>query len=102
MKYPIGYCGPEYSQLFACPVCSIINASLQEQRLPTLWKYADVSPLHKKKKVEDLRKDLRPISVTACLSKDAEDCVVHDYFKPAVMKVLDPNQYGAVPHSSTT
>ena len=32
----------------------------------------------------------------------AEDCVVRDYIKPAVLKVLDPNQYGAVPHSSTS
>ena len=92
----------EYSELLAYPICSIINASLQEQRLPTVWKYADVSPLPKKKKVEDLKKELRPISLNACLSKDAEDCVVHDYIKPAVLKVLHPNQYGAVPHSSTT
>ena len=25
-----------------------------------------------------------------------------DYVKPAVLKVLDPNQYGAIPKSSTT
>ena len=34
--------------------------------------------------------------------KVAEYCVVHDYIKPVVLKVLDPNQYGAVPNSSTT
>ena len=50
----------------------------------------------------DLKKDLRPISLTACLSKVTEDCVVSDYVKPAVLKVLDPQQYGAVPKSSTT
>ena len=108
---PSKACGPdevpnwllrEYSKILAYPVCSIIDASLQEQRLPTIWKYANVSPLPKKKKVEDLKKDLRSISLTACLSIVAEDCVVHDYFKPAVLKVLDPNQYGAVPHLSTT
>ena len=71
---PSKACGPddvpnwllrEYSDLLAYPVCSIINASLQEQRLPTIWKYADVSPLPKKKKVDDLKKkkDLRPISL---------------------------------------
>ena len=51
----------EYSDLLAYPVCSIINASLQEQRLSTIWKYADVSPLLKKKKVEDLKTDLRSL-----------------------------------------
>ena len=28
--------------------------------------------------------------------------MVQDYVKPAVLKILDPNQYGAVPKSSTT
>ena len=55
----------------------------------------------RKRRLRIWKKDLRPISLTACL-KVAEDCVVHDYIKPAVIKVLDPNQYGAVPHSSTT
>ena len=54
------------------------------------------------KPVEDLKKQLRPISLTPCLSKVAEECVVHDYVKRAVLDVLDPSQYGAVPNSSTT
>ena len=45
---------------------------------------------------------LRPISLTPCLSKVAEECVVFDYVKSAVLNVLDPSQYGAVPKSSTT
>ena len=61
-----------------------------------------MSPLPKAKPVEVLKKQLRPISLTPCLSKVAEDCVVVDYVKPAVLQVLDPNQYGAVPKSSTT
>ena len=35
------------------------------------------------------------------MSKVAEDCVT-DHVKPAVLKALDPNQYGAVPNLSTT
>ena len=52
--------------------------------------------------VSDLNKDLRRSSLTSCLSKVAEDCILADYVKPAVLNVLDPNQYGAVPKSSTT
>ena len=37
----------------------------------------------------------------ACRKLIVEDCVVVDYVKPAVLQVLDPNQYGAVPKSST-
>ena len=40
----------------------------------------------------DLKKDLRPILLKAGLSKVAEDCVVTDHVKPAVLKALDPNQ----------
>ena len=66
-----------------------------------IGKFADVSPLLKVKSVEDLKKHLRPISRTPCLSKVAEECVVADCVKAAVLKILDPSQYGAVPKSST-
>ena len=108
---PSKACGPdeipnwllrEYADFLYYPVRQIVNASLHEQHLPKIWKMADVTQLPKTKPVKDLKKDLRPISLTACLSKVAEDCVVVDYVKPAVLKVLDLNQYGAVPNSSTT
>ena len=104
-------CGPdnipnwllrEYADLIAFPVCRILNASFKEQRLPRSWKLADVTPLPKKKPVKILKKDLRPISLTPCVSKVAEEFVVCNYIKPAVLKDLDMNQYGAVPKSSTT
>jgi hypothetical protein len=106
---PSKACGPdkipnwllkEYASLLASPVGKIINAWFQEQSLPKIWKFADVSPLPKP--VKDLKKHLRPISLTPCLSKVAEECVVSDYVKPAVLRILDPSQYGAVPKSSTT
>ena len=108
---PSKACGPdeipnwllkEYAELLAFPVSKIINSSFKEQRLPKIWKFADVSPLPKLKPVEDLKKHLRPISLTPCLSKVAEECVVVDYVKSTVLNVLDPSQYGAVPKSSTT
>ena len=71
-------------------------------KLPSIWKVANVIPLLKVKPVENLTKHLRPVSLTACLSKVAENFVVQDYIKPAVLKNLDPIQYGAVPKSSTT
>lgn len=42
------------------------------------------------------------LSLTPCLSKVAEDFVATDHLKAVVMKVLDSNQYGAVPKSSNT
>ena len=80
----------------------IINASYYEQRLPNMWKMANVTPLPKTKLVQDLNKNIRPISLTPCLSNVAEECIVTDYIKPAVIKVIDPNQYGVIPSSFTT
>ena len=108
---PFKSCGPdripnwllrEYADLIAFPVCRILNASFKEPRLPCSWKLADVTPLPKKKPVQILKKDLRPISLTPCVSKVAEEFVVRDYIMPAVLNNLDMNQYGAVPKSSTT
>ena len=91
-------CGPdeipncmlkEYSECLSLPISRIINLSFSEQSLPKIWKFADVSPLPKVKPVEDLKKQLRPISLTPCLSKVAEECVILDYVKPAVLDVLD-------------
>ena len=104
-------CGPdripswllkEYCDLVAYPITEILNASYVEQRLPTIWKMADVIPLPKKKPVVDIKKELRPISLTPCISKVAEEFVIDGFVKPAVMNTLDDNQYGAIPNSSTT
>ena len=96
---PSKACGPdeipnwllkEYAECLSLPISRIINLSLNEQSLPKIWKFADVSPLPKVKPVEDLKKQLRPISLTRCLSKVAEECVILDYVKLAVLDVLDP------------
>ena len=63
---------------------------------------ADASPLPKKKPVLHLKKDLRPISLTPCVSKLAEEFMVEYVVKPAVLDVIRGNQYGAIPKSSTT
>ena len=86
----------------AYPITEILNASYAEQHLPTIWKMADVTLLPKKKPVVDIQKELRPISLTPCISKVAEEFVVDGFVKPAVMNILDDNQYGAIPNSSTT
>ena len=72
---PSKACGPdeipnwllkEYAELLAFPVSKIINASFEEQILPRVWKFADVSPLPKAKPVEVLKK--QPISLRTYLS----------------------------------
>ena len=52
--------------------------------------------------VKAIKEDLRPISLSPSISKLAEDFVVTEYVKPAVLCMLDPGQFGAIPKSSTT
>ena len=48
----------------------------------------DVTLLPKKKPVVDVKKELRPISLTPCVSKVAEEFVVDGFVKPAVMSLI--------------
>ena len=91
----------EYAVILALPISLLLNASYKQQRLPSIWKFANASLLPKVKMVQDLKNELRPISLTPNISKVAEHFVVKDYVKPAVLKKIDPNQYGAIPKSST-
>ena len=58
------------------PVALIFNASIQERSVPNVWKLADVIPIPKTNPVKEIEKDLRPISLTAVLSKTMERFVV--------------------------
>ena len=97
-----GWLLKENADLFAQPVADILNCSFQEARLPSSWKDADIVPVAKEKPIRDVNKHLRPISLTPVLSKLAEDYVVEQYVKPAVLARADANQFGTVPGSNTT
>ena len=87
----------EYAVLLAQPVSDILNASHKEQKLPSVWKLALISPVPKVKQVPDPR----PISLTSALSKIADDFIVSDYIKPALEEKVAPNQFGTIAGSST-
>ena len=92
----------KYANLLTRLMTSVLNSRFSEQRLPRTWKSADVVPIPKEQKVKDMSKHLRPISLTSSISKLAEDFVVSSHFGPAVLEVIDPDQFSAIPKSSTT
>ena len=55
---------------------------------------ADVVPISKQNPVTNVKKHLRPISLTPTISKPAEDFVVSLHVYPAVLDVIDTNQFG--------
>ncbi len=83
------------------PITSILNSSFAEQRLPAPWKNADVIPVPKEKPINDIKNQLRPISLTPAMSKIAEEFVIKFYIGPAILKAIDPDQFGAIPKSAT-
>jgi hypothetical protein len=91
-----GWLFKENANVLARPVSAILNSSYCENRLPSSWKNADVSPIPKQKPVLDVSKHLRPISLTPVISKLAEEFVVDRFIKPAVLQIIDPQQYGAI------
>ena len=91
-----------FAEILAYPVSLLLNCSFRAEKLPMQWKKANISPLPKVNQVTDLHKHLRPISLTSVISKVAEDFVLERGLKNAISKILDPNQFGVVPGSSTT
>ena len=53
----------EYAEILVTLVQNILNASYSEQKLPSMSKFAGVSPLPKVKQVTDPKKELRPDSL---------------------------------------
>ena len=61
-----------------------------------------MAAIPKQKPVKDINNHLRPISLTPIISKLAEEIVVNNYVRPAVMEKIDDKQFGTIPNSSTT
>ncbi len=83
------------------PISSIFNASIRNGNVPKLWKSADDLPLGKISQPKSIETDLRPISLTAVVSKILES-FVFSWLAPIVMPYIDPYQFGCVKRSSTT
>ena len=92
----------EFADILAAPIAEILNTSFSECKVPRAWKIADVPPLPKAPTVNDINKDLRPISLTSTLSKVAEGFVIDKELKPVLLSAIDPAQFGFIPGSCTT
>ena len=66
----------EFSVELSKPVARVFNVSLSEGVTPTAWKKSEIIPITKIQPVSE-EGDLRPISLTPCLSKVLEDFVVN-------------------------
>ena len=73
-------------------LCDIFNHSLQSGRLPSEWKSANVTPIHKKQQKE-LAENYRPISLLPIVSKVLERCVYTNFYYH-ILHLITPYQHG--------
>ena len=66
-----------------------------------MWKTSNIVPIPKTTPVETVNSHLRPIALTPIIPKVAEEFVIKEHLKPAILEVLDPDQFGVIPGSST-
>ena len=92
----------EYADILAAPIAEILNTSFSECKVPRAWKIADVLPLPKAPTVNDINKDVRPISLTSTLFRVAEDFVIDKELKPVLLSAIDTAQFGFILSSCTT
>jgi hypothetical protein len=85
----------------AIPICAMWNSSLREGNVPRLWKSADICPIEKIPRPMRVDKDLRPISLTAVISKSLES-FTRDWVMEFMQDILDEHQYGSLKGCSTT
>ena len=102
-------CGPdgiparllkECSQQIAPSLCALFNTSLGHGRLPSEWKSADVSPIHKKDSKE-LAENYRPISLLPIIGKIIERCVAKRLYDHLI-DFISPLQHGFLKNRSCT
>ena len=90
-----------YADILAPAITDVLNSSFLEGKVPSMWKIANIAPLPKAQDIEDFNKDLRPIALTPTLSKIAEEYIIQNELKPKLLNIIDPNQFGFIPGSST-
>ena len=81
-----GWILKEYSNLLASPITAICNSSLREGIVHPMWKSAIAIPVPKKRPPTQIKKDIRPISLTPIISKVFESIVIDwvEYFTALV------------------
>ena len=79
---------------------TIFNRLLSSGDFPSAWRDAYISPIPKASPVT-CDNDLRPVALTACLSKAFEDFVVQ-WLMEDIKEHIDPNQFGSLKGVSTT
>ncbi|MES9994314.1 MAG: reverse transcriptase family protein, partial [Candidatus Thiodiazotropha sp.] len=91
----------EVATALSFPVCDLFNFSLANGKVPSLWKQANVTPIHKKNDPSDFS-NYRPISLLSTIGKSLEKIIHKHVFNfLRANTVLTNLQSGFIPADST-
>ena len=94
-------CGPDNVSPRVLKMCaeeiapslsSLFNLSMNQSKVPQLWKRAHVSPIHKKGELDKVT-NYRPVSLLSVVSKVMERCI-HNHVYHVVRKNISAKQHG--------
>ena len=91
----------ECRHVVAAPLCKIFQSSIQQAKVPSDWKEADVCAIHKKGS-KSSPNNYRPVSLTSIACKVLEKIIrdeLMEYFLK--YKLLSKSQFGFMPGRST-
>jgi hypothetical protein len=90
---------------FACylaPVLTnVLHSSLRQQRVPSMWKLANLSPLPKEFPLTECDQ-LRPISLTNVIMRLFERIIFQEDIRHPTKLIINKNQYAYRENSNTT
>ena len=90
----------EFADIIAGPLCAVQKSSFRESFIPLLWRSANITPLPKLVPMVNIKKDVRPISLTPVMAKLTEYHQVKAVNK--ICGTVDKSQYGCEESTSTT
>ena len=90
----------EFAYELAEPISDLFNLSLSSGIVPDTWKCANITPIPKEKLPKE-ENDLRPISLTSCISKVMEEFVAEWILEDIAHKIYH-KQFGVIKGTSTT
>ena len=82
------------------PLSILFNLSYFSGQLPTDWKLANVTPVHKKGDKTNVE-NYRPISLTSLIMKVMEKCIRDELYSKCC-NLINDNQHGFLPNKSCT
>lgn len=91
----------DFAHYLAPVLTNVLNLSLHEQCVPSLWKLANISPIQKESTLSDCNQ-LRPISLTNIIIRLFEKIIFKEEILKHTKSIIGPDQFAYKKGTNTT